>query len=141
MLNNEVSGEGGNSLQALSDLRASPELMAQLRHPAAITAFRLARKMGWLSVDHPSLDALFAAEPNHPLKAELLSDAQTGGALGMLQYVVLSVFFGLAFLVTIMLPTKEMPPMLFVLWGAIAVCAGLLAKKYPQLIIKKSAKA
>lgn len=112
--------------------KSSQELMDLLRHPAASAALEVARSNKWLSVDAAALDALFAAEPNHPVRAILAEDAKFGGTVGAIQYGILMGFFGLAFLLTMFKP--EMPPMLFVMWGALGVAAALMTKKYPGLI-------
>lgn len=112
--------------------QSSKELMDTLRQPAAIAAFEVARQNKWLTVDAQSLSALFAAEPNHPVREMLEGDAQTGGTFGFLQYAILMAFFGLAFGLTMFMPT--MPPLLFFMWGALGVAAALLTRKHPKLI-------
>lgn len=116
----------------VAQLDSHKALLEQLRDPAALTAFALARERNWLALDAADVDALFANCPDHPAYRELASHAEAGGKLGLLQLAIFGCFLALAFLLTSFLP--QMPPVLFFMWGGLGVALGLLLRKYPGLL-------
>jgi hypothetical protein len=119
---------------------ATKEQLSQLREPAALAALETLKQNGWLAVDARSLDRVFAAEPSHPAKAALEEEARNGGAFALLQFAVLIGFTACAILLSSV--AKNLTPTLFVEWGALGVCAGLLVRRYPgRLYGKRRARA
>lgn len=114
--------------------QATPEQLEQLRDPAAVAAFEQARKNGWLTVGEDSLASYFGQDVEHPVRKMLEADAEMGGDVGMLQFVILLMFFLLAFGVSVLSAT--IPPVVFVMWCAIGVAAALLGKKHSRLLFK-----
>ncbi len=114
---------------------ATPEQLKQLRDPAALAAFEVVKKNGWLAADAQSLDKFFADDPSHPAKDSLEEEARNGGAFALMQFAVLFIFAALAILISS--HQKTLSPQIFVLWGVLGVGAGLLAGKYPGRIFGK----
>ncbi|KVP39949.1 hypothetical protein [Burkholderia ubonensis] len=116
-------------------LPATQEQLTKLRDPAALAAIDVIKKTGWLAADAKSLDKFFAADPNHPAKTSLDEEARNGGAFAVFQFAVLIGFVLLAISISSFQATLS--PMVFVLWGALGVCAGLLASRYPGRVFGK----
>jgi hypothetical protein len=118
---------------------ATKEQLSQLREPAALAALETLKQNGWLAVDARSLDRAFAAEPTHPAKVALEEEARNGGAFALLQFAVLIGFTAIAIFMS---SVAKLTPTLFVEWGALGVCAGLLVRRYPgRLYGKRRARA
>lgn len=115
--------------------QATPEQLEQLRDPAAVAAIEQARKNGWLTVGEDSLASYFGADTEHPVRKLLAEDAEMGGEVGMLQFVVLLLFFLMAFGASVF-SASSIPPVVFVMWCAIGVAAALLSKKHSRLLFK-----
>ena len=116
---------------------ASPDQLAILRDPAALAALEVVKQAGWLAADAQSLEQFFKGDTAHPAKASLEADARNGGKFAALQIAVLFGFTILAILISSFQQTLS--PTVFVLWGALGVCAGLLVAKYPGRIFRKRA--
>lgn len=108
---------------------ASQDQLATLRDPAALAAIEVLKQTGWFAADAQSLAQFFKAEPSHPAKAALDNEARNGGQLAVLQFAVLLAFTAVAIFISSV--QRTLSPTVFVLWGALGVCAGLLAAKYP----------
>jgi hypothetical protein len=108
---------------------ASDAQLQQLRDPAALAALAALKDADWLAVDVHSLDRFFASDPTHPAKRALEEDARNGGRFALIQFAVLIGFTLLAIGISAFQP--KLSPMVFVLWGSLGVCAGLLVAKYP----------
>lgn len=114
---------------------ATTEQLNALRDPAALAALDVLKQTGWLAADAQSLEKFFAAEPSHAAKSALIEEARNGGQLALIQFAVLFGFTALA--VPISAAQQTLTPMVFVLWGALGVCAGLLTAKYPGRVFRK----
>lgn len=119
----------------INTIPATKEQLDQLRDPAALAAIDVIKRNGWLAVDAKSLDQAFAAEPGHPAKTSLEEEARNGGAFAVLQFAVLLSFTALAILLSSF--QKNLSPTVFVLWGALGVCSGLLVRRYPGRLYGK----
>lgn len=111
---------------------ATQEQLSKLRNPDALAALDVLKQTGWLAADVQSLDKFFSADPGHPAKEGLLEEARNGGQLALIQFAVLFVFTALAVLISSHQSTLS--PYVFVLWGSLGVCAGLLTARYPGRI-------
>jgi hypothetical protein len=114
---------------------ATKEQLSQLRDPAALAAIEVIKQNGWLAIDAKSLERAFAADPGHPAKSSLEEEARNGGAFALLQFSVLLAFTALAILLSSF--QKNLSPTVFVLWGALGVCSGLLVRRYPGRLYGK----
>lgn len=114
---------------------ASQDQLATLRDPAALAAIELFKRAGWFAADAQSLEQFFKADPGHPAKAALDHEAQTGGRFALLQIAVLLGFTLLAILISSY--QRTLSPTVFVLWGALGVCAGIMVAKYPGRLFRK----
>lgn len=114
--------------------QATPEQLEQLRDPAAVAAIEQAHKNGWLTVGEDTLASYFGTDTEHPVRKLLAEDAEMGGDVGMLQFVILLLFFLMAFGASVLSAT--IPPVVFVMWCAIGVTAALLSKKHSRLLFK-----
>jgi hypothetical protein len=119
----------------IKTIPASKEQLSQLRDPAALAAIEVIKQNGWLAIDAKTLDRFFSAEPGHQAKAALEEEARNGGAFALLQFAVLLGFTALAILLSSFQP--NLSPTVFVLWGALGVCAGLLVRRYPGRLYGK----
>lgn len=116
---------------------ASQAQLTTLRDPAALAALEVVKQAGWLAADAQTLEQFFKADPSHPAKASLDTEARNGGKFAALQIAVLLGFTILAILITSF--QKTLSPTVFVLWGALGVCAGILVAKYPGRFFRKRA--
>lgn len=114
---------------------ASQAQLATLRDPAALAAIEVLTQTGWFAADTQSLEQFFKAEPGHPAKVALDNEARNGGQLAVLQFAVLLGFTAIAIFVSSI--QRTLSPTVFVLWGALGVCAGLLAARYPGRLFGK----
>lgn len=113
---------------------ASTDILNYLADPAALHVLEELAGKNWVTMGKDDLEIYFKNDPSHPAKALLLTAAETGGLLGMIQMVVFCVFFGMAFLVSTLQPTLS--PTIFIMWGALGVVLALLWRKHPQLLLK-----
>ena len=102
-----------------------------LSQPDALRAIDVMRKHGWLSISMKSFDKVLGQDPTHPAYARLKEEARFGGKTGLLLYAILSGFFGMLFLITIM--HQGMPATVFVMWIALAIAGGLVWRNHPGL--------
>lgn len=114
---------------------ASADQLNALRDPAALAAIDVLKQAGWFAADVQSLDKFFQAEPGHPAKAALEDEARNGGQHALLQFAILLAFTASAIVVSSL--QRTLSPTVFVLWGSLGVCAGLLAAKYPGRLFGK----
>lgn len=114
---------------------ATQEQLNKLRNPDALAALEVIKQTGWLAADVKSLDKFFSEEPAHPARESLVEEARNGGQLALIQFAVLFAFTALAVLISSHQSTLS--PYVFVLWGSLGVCAGLLAARYPGRIFGK----
>ena len=114
---------------------ASQDQLATLRDPAALAAIELFKRAGWFAADTQSLEQFFKGDPSHPAKAALDQEARNGGQFALLQVAVLLGFTLFAILISSF--QRVLSPTVFVMWGALGVCAGLLAARYPGRLFRK----
>ena len=114
---------------------ATQEQLNTLRTPDALAALEVLKQTGWLAADVQSLDKFFSDDRSHPAKESLLEEARNGGQLALIQFAVLFSFTALA--VIISSHQSTLTPYVFVLWGSLGVCAGLLAASYPGRVFGK----
>jgi hypothetical protein len=114
---------------------ASQDQLSTLRDPAALAAIEVLKQTGWFAADAQSLEQFFKADPSHPAKVALDEEARNGGQHAVLQVAVLLGFTAIAIFMSSV--QRTLSPTVFVLWGALGVCAGLLAAKYPGRIFGK----
>lgn len=116
---------------------ANQAQLQQLSDPASLAALDIIKRAGWLAVDAQALEKFFKDDLNHPAKLLLDNEARQGGKFAALQVAVLLSFTVFAILISSFQQTLS--PTVFVLWGALGVCAGLLAAKYPARFFRKRA--
>lgn len=114
---------------------ASQDQLSTLRDPAALAAIEVLKQTGWFAADAQSLEQFFKADPTHPAKVALEDEARNGGQHAVLQVAVLLGFTAAAIAMSSV--QRTLSPTVFVLWGALGVCAGLLAAKYPGRLFAK----
>ena len=114
-------------------------LLLALRDPAASVVVQAAQERNWLSVDMPAVQELFSVDESHPAKALMADAAQLGGTSAKLELSLVAVFGVLALVPTVMF--AEIPPVAFVMWGALGATLGMLLKKHPGLRTQFNKKA
>lgn len=114
---------------------ASQAQLATLRDPAALQAIEVFKQAGWFAADAQSLEQFFKGDSTHPAKTALEPEARNGGKFAMLQIAVLLSFIAVAIVISSF--QRTMSPTMFVEWGALGVCAGLLVNKYPARLFRK----